>query len=73
MMNGNWNYDLNECPLETKVLLLSADDFPILPQQEFIGTIIFNGRYLTRGECYKGDPEYFYRSKIIAWKKLKEE
>lgn len=61
---------MDECPLDTKVKLLSANDFPILPQMEYIGTITFNGRYKCRGECYEGDPEYFYRSAIIAWKEV---
>lgn len=69
----NWNYNMEECPLDTKVKLLSANDFPVLPQQEFIGTVVFNGRFRTRGECYKGDPDYFYRSAIIAWKNLDED
>lgn len=65
-----WNYNMDECPLDTPVKLLSANDFPILPQQEYVGTITFNGSFKTRGECYIGDPEYFYRSAIIAWKNL---
>lgn len=67
---NDWNYNMNECPLDTRVGLLSANDCPILPPMEFIGTITFNGIYKCRGECYKGDPEYFYRSKIIAWKEV---
>lgn len=67
---SDWNYNMNECPLNTKVRLLSADDCPILPQMEFIGTITFNGIYKCNLECDEGDPEYFYRSRIIAWKEM---
>lgn len=62
-----WNYDMEKCPLNKKVFLLSDDDFPVLPQGIYIGTIIDNGKYKTRGECFMGDPDCFYRSKIIAW------
>ena len=65
-----WNFDMESCPLDTKVRLLSGDGDLLLPRQEFIGTIVDNGRYRTRGECFKGDPEYFYRSAIVAWKPL---
>lgn len=64
----DWNYDMDSCPLDTKVCLLSGDGNLLLPQQEFIGTITDNGRFRTRGECYSGDPDYFYRSAIVAWK-----
>ncbi len=63
-----WNYDMESCPLDTKVCLLSGDGNLLLPQQEFVGTITHNGRFRTRGECYSGDPDYFYRSSIVAWK-----
>ena len=66
----DWNYNLNETPLNVPVKLLSADDCLLLPQREYIGTIVDNGRYLTRGECIKGDPDYFYRSAIVAWKEI---
>lgn len=26
-----------------------------------------------QGKCFSGDPEYFYRSKIVAWKKYNAE
>ncbi len=67
---NEWNYDLESCPLNTKVQLLSASDCLLLPQMKFVGTIISNGRFKTRGECFEGNPEYFYRSEIIAWKNL---
>lgn len=62
-----WNYNMEEAPLDVPIKLLSADDCPLLPQREYIGTITNNGSYLTRGECIVGDPDYFYRSAIIAW------
>jgi len=67
-----WNYDMESCPLDTKVRLLSSNDCLLLPQKEYVGTITFNGRYRERGECHEGDPEYFYRSAIVAWKEYKE-
>lgn len=69
----DWDYDMESCPLDTKVRLLSSDDCLLLPQREYIGTITFNGRFKTRGECYGGDPNYFYRSAIVAWKEYKED
>ena len=65
---SDWNYDMESCPLDTKVHLLSSDDCFLLPQREYVGTITHNGRFKTRGECYSGDPDYFYRSSIVAWK-----
>ena len=65
---SDWNYDMESCPLDTKVHLLSSDDCFLLPQREYVGTITHNGRFKTRGECYSGDPDYFYRSEIVAWK-----
>ena len=64
---------MDSCPLDTKVRLLSSDDCMLLPQMEFVGTLTDNGNYITRGKCYKGDPDYFYRSKIVAWKPYREE
>lgn len=64
----SWNNNIEACPLNTRVCLLSAGNSFLFPQQEFIGTLTFNGKFITRGECYNGNPDYFYRSKIIAWK-----
>ena len=69
---SDWNYDIDSCPLDTKVRLLSADDCFLLPQMEFVGTLTDNGRFITRGKCYEGDLDYFYRSAIVAWKPHKE-
>ena len=62
----DWNYDMDSCPLDTKVFLLSANDNLLLPQREFVGTLMCKGHSVTRGKCLSGDPEYFYRSKIVA-------
>lgn len=64
----DWNYDMESCPLDTVVRLLSANDCLCYPQKEFVGTITFNRGQRHRGECYKGDKDYFYRSAIVAWK-----
>ncbi|HHU55745.1 MAG TPA: hypothetical protein GXZ48_03525 [Acholeplasmataceae bacterium] len=65
-----WNYNMNECPLDTVVCLLSKDDNILLPEQEFVGTITSNGKFIIRGKCYFGNPDYFYRSAIVAWKTI---
>lgn len=63
-----WNYNLESCPLNTIVWLLSENDYPILPQNIYLGSITRSLQgFLTRGECYIGDKDLFYRSKIIAW------
>ena len=36
---SNWNYDMDSCPLDTKVYLLSSNDCFLLPQREYVGTI----------------------------------
>ena len=64
-----WNYNLNEAPIDTPIQLLSANDCILLPQKIFIGTITYNHKgELTRGECLVGEPDYFYRSEIVAWR-----
>ena len=70
---SDWNYDMDSCPLDTKVYLLSSNDCFLLPQREYVGTITHNGRFKTRGECYSGDPDYFYRSAIVAWKPFEQQ
>lgn len=68
-----WNYNLNEAPIDTPIQLLSADDCLLLPQKIFIGTITYNHKgELTRGECLVGEPDYFYRSEIVAWRHDKQ-
>lgn len=70
-----WNYNMSSCPLDTKVRLLSSDDCLLLPQREYVGTITLskNKQYKTKGECYEGDSDCFYRSKIVAWADMKKE
>ena len=67
-LNNSWNYNLEEAPLNTPIELLSSNDCFLLPQMKYIGTITNKGQKRVRGECIKGDPDYFYRSAIIAWK-----
>ena len=68
-MKMEWNYNLNEAPIDTPIQLLSANDCLLLPQRIFVGTITYGRKNeLTRGECLVGDPDYFYRSAIVAWK-----
>lgn len=69
----DWNYDMDSCPLDTKVFLLSASDNLLLPQREFVGTLTCKGHSVRRCKCFSGCPEYFYRSKIVAWKKYNVE
>lgn len=68
--SDGWNYNMDECPLDTCVHLLSDNKDILLPQMDFVGTITMdiNKGYKTRGMCYWGDPDCFYRSEIIAWK-----
>ena len=67
-----WNYNLEKAPLDTPLKLLSGDNCLLLPRREYVGTITMHrcGEYRTRGECIDGDPEYFYRSAIVAWKTI---
>jgi hypothetical protein len=69
-----WNYDMESCPLDTRVKLLSGDGCFLLPQMEFEGTITYNysREYKTRGKLFVGDGDYFYRSAIVAWKKCEK-
>lgn len=64
-----WNYNLNEAPIDTPIQLLSRDDSPMFPQQVFVGTLEYgHTNELIRGKCLVGDPDYFYRSAMVAWK-----
>ena len=71
-MEKGWNYDMESCPLDTEVRLLSSDGCPLLPQREYVGTVTHNGKSMVNGECHRGDPECFYRSAIVAWKGLEK-
>lgn len=68
----DWNYNMDSCPVDTKVQLLSSDGCPLLPQREYIGTVTYNGKSMVNGECYRGDPEFFCRSAIVAWKGMEK-
>jgi len=69
MMKDSWE-PMSTCPLNEPVLLLCD---LMMFNQEIVGTIdLYKGTRI-RGECIKGDPEYFYRSAIIGWKPLQEE
>lgn len=61
-----WNYNMNECPLDTPICLLSEDGF-LFPQQQFIGILRKKNNQLCKGECIKGNAKYFYISKLVAW------
>ena len=50
---NDWNYDIDSCPLDTKVRLLSADNCFLLPQMEFVGTLTDNGRFITEENAMK--------------------
>lgn len=67
-----WNYCMNEAPRNTPLKLLSSDDDLLLPQRVYVGTIStsYNGKYIIKGECIDGDPDYFFSSSIIAWKPI---
>lgn len=71
-MGKGWNYNMESCPLDTEVRLLSSDGCLLLPQREYIGTVTYNGKSMVNGECYRGDPEFFYRSAIVAWKGMEK-
>ena len=58
-----WNYDMDACPLETRVKLLSENK-----RNTFEGTITYNGKYRVRGYLFCGDCDAFYKLGIIAWK-----
>ena len=71
MSKMGWNYNLEEAPLDTPIELLSSNDCFLLPQMKYVGTITNNGRGdRVRGNCIEGDPDYFYRSAMIAWRSI---
>ena len=67
-----WNYNMNEVPLGTPLKLLSRNDDFLMPQREYVGTMIHDGIFPTHGECIEGNPDHFYRSIMVAWKRLEE-
>ena len=72
-----WNYDIGSVPHDTPVELLSSDDCLLLPQRKYVGTVIRckreDGTFDALGECIEGDPDYFFRSQMIAWRPIQEE
>lgn len=59
----NMNKNLEECPLDTLVIL--TDEY----NNMYLGTITKERGRLTRGECINGDAERFYRNKIVGLEK----
>ena len=57
----NMNKNLEECPLDTLVILSDEHN------NMYLGTITKERGQLTRGECIHGDAELFYRNKIVGW------
>lgn len=66
----DWNYDMDSCPLDTKVFLLSASDNLLLPQREFVGTLTCKGHSVRRGKCFSGCPEYFTEVKLLRGRNI---
>ena len=70
--NREWNYDIGSVPHDIPVELLSSDDCFLLPQRKYVGTIIRCKRegvtFDALGECIEGDPDYFFRSQMVAWR-----
>lgn len=54
-MEKGWNYNMESCPLDTEVRLLSSDGCPLLPQREYVGTVTHNGKSMVNGECHRGE------------------
>ena len=65
MITMKWNYNMNSCPIDTRVKLLSENK-----RNTFEGTIILShdGKYKVKGNVFVGDGDYFYKLGIIAWK-----
>ena len=68
-----WNYDMDACPLDTRVEFLSGNE-----RNTFEGTITMShdGKDRVKGEVFVGDGDYFYKLELIAWRycndKIKE-
>ena len=63
MITMKWNYNMNSCPIDTRVKLLSENK-----RNTFEGTITYNGKYRVRGYLFCGDCDVFNKLGIIAWK-----
>lgn len=69
------NYDFSILRAISKLSIWQDElmySITILHKREYVGTITMHrsGGYRTSGECIDGDPEYFYRSAIVAWKTI---
>lgn len=53
--------NFEKCTLDKIVIL--TDEY----ENMYLGTITMARGKLVRGECVHGDPELFYRNKIIGW------
>ena len=68
-----WNYDMDVCPLDTRVELLSGNK-----RNTFEGTITMShdGKDRVKGKVFVGDVDYFCKLELIAWRycndKIKE-
>ena len=73
MITMKWNYNMNSCPIDTRVKLLSENK-----RNTFEGTIILShdGKYKVKGNVFVGDGDYFYKLGLLAWRycgnKIKE-
>lgn len=73
MITMKWNYNMNSCPIDTRVKLLSENKRSIF---EGTITISHDGKDSVKGEVFIGDGDYFYKLELIAWRycndKIKE-
>ena len=67
-MIRRWRTDIQNCPLNKRIHFLCnySGNGTLL---EFVGTLTLNPytSQITRGECFEGDPDLFYRSAIVYW------
>ena len=73
MITMKWNYNMNSCPIDTRVKLLSENK-----RNTFEGTITLShdGKYKVKGNIFVGNGDYFYKLGLLAWRycsnKIKE-
>lgn len=54
--SDGWNYNMDECPLDTCVHLLSDNKDILLPQMDFVGTITMDiNKGYKQEECVIGE------------------
>ena len=73
-IRNNWGdiHPVEDVRIEENELLLADLKLNFNREKEenrWIGTFTLNGQIVTKGRCISGDPYYFYKSKIVAWKK----